>query len=341
MTHRVRGKALMELLLVTGGLGTALGCSCDFTEVRQLSESQYQALLDTHGPEPDEGVCASLCDTEPSAPPMATGDSRDSATGTLPTTTPTTYSYDDTVTTGCRLVRIDWTTPGVRCEQTRLNCAIGRRPAGLGPLRPHDATLGAHFARIAQLEAASVVAFRRLAAELSAHGAPRRLVDEALASAADEARHADQVATLARRYGVDPEAAAVAPTPRRSLEQLAVDNAVEGCVGEALGAMLAAHAAATATDPTVAATIGQIAADEARHAALSFAIGDWLRPRLTPSAQRAVAREMARALAAQQQVGPGPLSARDRRRAGVAPRSQVRRWLQALGPVVWGDAAAA
>jgi hypothetical protein len=43
---------------------------------------------------------------------------------------------------------------------------------------------------MAQLEAASIVAFDRLARELDAHGAPAELVAEARRAKTDEVRHA-------------------------------------------------------------------------------------------------------------------------------------------------------
>jgi hypothetical protein len=64
----------------------------------------------------------------------------------------------------------------------------------------------------------------------------------------------------------------VAPAPpARSLEELAVENAVEGCVRETYGALTAIWQARTAKDPSVAAAVRRIARDETRHAALSWA----------------------------------------------------------------------
>ena len=57
----------------------------------------------------------------------------------------------------------------------------GRRPAGLRPWRvpTRGSSAGRWLAEAAALEAASVPAFRRLARELAAHGAPARLVERA------------------------------------------------------------------------------------------------------------------------------------------------------------------
>ncbi len=61
----------------------------------------------------------------------------------------------------------------------------------------------------------------------------------------------------------------------RSLEALAVENAVEGCVRETMGALFAMHQAASAADPHVRATMVSIAPDETRHAALGWAVAEW------------------------------------------------------------------
>src|SRR5262245_44328737 len=81
--------------------------------------------------------------------------------------------------------------PIIEC---RLPPAIGgRRPAGLAERRSASlasGTAGAYFAELARLEAASVVAFRRLGDELRAWGAPARLTRAATRARRDEVRHA-------------------------------------------------------------------------------------------------------------------------------------------------------
>lgn len=67
---------------------------------------------------------------------------------------------------------------------------------------------------------------------------------------------------------------------------MAKDNAFEGCVREASGALLAAHQAAHARDPEVRWTFAQIARDEAQHALLSLALHDWARSRVTDVERR-------------------------------------------------------
>jgi hypothetical protein len=97
---------------------------------------------------------------------------------------------------------------------------------------------------------------------------------------------------------------------RLSLESLARDNAVEGCVRETWGALLALRQASRAADPCVRATMSRIARDEIRHAELAWDIERWLRPRLSVSqrqrvraARIAAVRELADGL--KYQLAPG------------------------------------
>jgi hypothetical protein len=162
-------------------------------------------------------------------------------------------------------------------------CGVeGRRPAGLvNPRRIHapDA-VGRWLAHAAWLEAASIPAFIYLARELELHGAPRGLVRASLASARDEVRHARVMRDIAERYGAQVPAVDVALPVERTLEELAIENAIEGCVRETWGAVVALWQAHRAHDPELRTIYRGIADDEARHAALGWAIDGWVKTRL-------------------------------------------------------------
>jgi hypothetical protein len=138
------------------------------------------------------------------------------------------------------------------------------------------------------LEAASVDAFRVLARELRHHGAPKSLVRAAERAARDEIGHARAAGALARRWGVMPRAPRVEPRPVRSLEAIAIENAVEGCVRETFGALLATHQARAAASPRLRETFSRIAKDETRHAALAWRVAQWLDGRLDGEARARV-----------------------------------------------------
>jgi hypothetical protein len=207
----------------------------------------------------------------------------------------------------------------------------GRRPSGLRPpsRRPDDG-LSRHLADAAWLEAASVNAFRLLRRELASHGAPRRLLRAASRSARDECRHARATRALARRFGVCVPRVEGTASLRRSLLDLARENAVEGCVRETWGALVALHQAERAQDPQLRAVMAPIARDELRHAELAFRIESWLTPRLSPAerrqvddSRRAAVRELREELAIE-------LAAAERARLGLPGSEDARRMLAEL-----------
>lgn len=194
-------------------------------------------------------------------------------------------------------------------------CTAGRRPEALDEAAFTDdpGTVAGWLGRMAYLEGAAILAFRDLRRDLRAHGAPRRLLRTASRSRRDEVRHARTMAALCRRHGARVPAARSDESAIPTLEQLATLNAVEGCVRESYGAVVARLQAMTAADREVRSAMARIAHEEAKHAALSFAIDGWARARLTPQARArvdAARTEAARALveAAAQEV-PAPLRA--------------------------------
>jgi hypothetical protein len=215
------------------------------------------------------------------------------------------------------------TRDGVSLAKCQLGCT-GRRPEGWSAdSAAGDGTLGAHFAEMARLEAASVEAFRHLRRELVAHRAPRRLVRAAERAARDEVRHARMTAALARRFGecvVEPR---IEPRPVRTLTSMAVENAVEGCVREAFGALVAAWQAQMASDPVIREVMSRIARDEARHAELGLAVNAWVRGRLDRAGKSrvmAARQEALTAIAGEAAPPPASIAAA----LGLPSREQTR-----------------
>lgn len=221
-------------------------------------------------------------------------------------------------------------------EKTQIamsNCAIGRRPEGLLPTAAvhRSVTLGRYFADAARLEAASVYAFERLACELTALGAPGALVARAVQSALDEVRHARVTADLARRFGSEPLPADVAALRPRSALQIALENAVEGCVRETYGALLAHYQAQAALDPHVRQAMQQIADDETRHAELSWHVARWLEPQLTHAERQCLAAARTAELAQLFTDLDAGLPAHDARAIGLPAPDVAARMLERLG----------
>ena len=141
-----------------------------------------------------------------------------------------------------------------------------------------------------------MLAFLELGRDLAALGAPDGLVAECRRAAADEVRHAVVTARLATDRGAPLQAAMVKESTLPSSAELAVANAVDGCVGESWAALLATHQAAACPDAQIAAAMALIAADETRHAALAWSVADWLALRLPAEGRLAVASTVDAAL---------------------------------------------
>ena len=188
-------------------------------------------------------------------------------------------------------------------ERGSSNCAVGRRPHGLVSKGASAVprTLGELFAEQAHLEAASVDAFAQLETELVRHGAPHSLVRRVRRAGTDEIRHAVTTTGLAARFGatvVEPQLMATAP---RTLFELALDNAVEGCVRETYGALVAEVQARRARDLEIARALRTIATEETMHAALSWDLAAWFESELDER-ELAELREVQRAAVASLRV---------------------------------------
>ena len=192
---------------------------------------------------------------------------------------------------GCQVIELDGAAsalPYVQCVCT------GRHFSGFRARPWHS--VGEWFASVAGLEAASIQAFRRLSDELQALDAPARLVRSARRSMLDEARHARLMARVARRLGASVTLPRARRFRRRSVEAIAKENAVEGCVRETYGALVGLWQSEHAGDERVRRAMRGIARDEMRHAMLAMRVAAFLEPRMTPRSRRRVAEARVRAI---------------------------------------------
>ncbi len=189
---------------------------------------------------------------------------------------------------GGRLTFVD----GEVRSRATSDCSMGRRPAGLArvPDVRFGDPVGAWLASAARLEAASVMAFHVLERELTLHAAPPALVRAAARAAEDEVRHARVTRRLALRFGSRPARARVAKRSPRALREIAIENAIEGCVRETFGALVATWQSRAAADVEIAQAMRRIAVDETRHASLGWRVARWANPMLDPDERSAVAR---------------------------------------------------
>jgi hypothetical protein len=98
------------------------------------------------------------------------------------------------------------------------------------------------------------------------------------------------MARLAEQHGARVAIPRVHGGNRRTLESIAHENAVEGCVHETYGAALLAWQARFATDASLGRIFATIAADEEGHAALAWAAARWLDAQLESDARERIAR---------------------------------------------------
>jgi hypothetical protein len=156
-------------------------------------------------------------------------------------------------------------------------------PGDLGAEAMPEATraaLAAHFVGEAAFEHASIAAFSRAALELVALGAPAGLVMGVVAAAGDEVRHARLAYSMASRLrggrvGPGPLPEAAAPLGEVTAAAVAVSSFVDGCVGEAVAAVVLREAAAAAASPELRRLFESLAEDEERHAELAWSIAAW------------------------------------------------------------------
>jgi hypothetical protein len=223
-------------------------------------------------------------------------------------------------------------------QKPRNDCpVVGRRPVGLHATEGDvcEDARGRYFADVARLEAASIQAFLRLREELALHGADEALQDAALTSAVDEVRHTDLTGRLARRFGAVPPPPSVADVPPRPLFEVLLDNAVEGCVRETFGALVAHHQALHAEDPEIREAMMGIAEDETRHAGLSWDIDAWAAPRLSTEERSALREARRQALAVLREEVAVPLDARLSAEAGLPSPQVALALLDSLEPELW------
>jgi hypothetical protein len=139
--------------------------------------------------------------------------------------------------------------------------------------------LAAHWARMGQMEHASIAAFARFQLQLLALGAPCELVEACTQALGDETQHTKLCFDLASAYAghaMGPGEldiwGSLTPTSLADVVDLVL---AEGCFGETSAAITALEAADLASDPLIVAAYTQIARDEQRHAELAFRFVRW------------------------------------------------------------------
>lgn len=219
----------------------------------------------------------------------------------------------------------------------QIPCIAGRLPAGIAFTQESEVQqeVGAYFAQLAYLEEAATIAFSFLASELAALQAPESFGLEAERAREDEQDHMLLTQALTQRYSGTLREVEVAPFTQRPLVEIAMDNAVEGCVRETYGTLMAMWQSLTAEDLVVRAVMEKIALDETRHAALSWEIARWLWPQLSAEEQAQCREAQSKAITALQAEIANEPSAELVRLAGFPTAAQASCLFSQLEEALW------
>ena len=170
----------------------------------------------------------------------------------------------------------------------------GRMPNGLhvknGPVATQSSVnvLGQYLADMTAMETAAITAFSNLSLELEANDAPSELIARARQAVLEEARHSEMAALLAASFDAEMPEVCVDDFCLRSLYEIALENAVEGCVNETFAAACGLWQSEYAQLDVFRKVIGHITEEEMGHAALSWEIHQWIMPQLSEVQQEQI-----------------------------------------------------
>ncbi|MGB1311178.1 MAG: hypothetical protein ACPG47_08190 [Leucothrix sp.] len=166
----------------------------------------------------------------------------------------------------------------------------GRLPNGLHLTDTQSSpnVLGQYLADMTAMETAAITAFYYLSRELEAYNAPAELITRARKAMLEETRHSEMAALLAASFDAEMPEVSVDDFCLRSLYEIALENAVEGCVNETFAAACGLWQSEHAQLGVFRQVIGHITEEEMGHASLSWDIHQWIMPQLSEAEQEQV-----------------------------------------------------
>ena len=187
----------------------------------------------------------------------------------------------------------------IHAPYTCTKIVPGRMPNGL-QTGHNQATaqnsIARYLADMTTMETAAITAFKYLVKELKAYGAPSSLIAHAQLAVEEEQRHAEMAGLLAAAHQAEVSEILVADFALRSLFEIALENAIEGCINETFAAACGLWQSEHAQMPVFKEVIAHITDEEMGHAALSWEIHEWLMPQLTSSQQQSINNAQAEAV---------------------------------------------
>mgnify|MGYP000088379020 FL=1 len=179
---------------------------------------------------------------------------------------------------------------------------LGRLPNGLHLTNNQAVTqssvnvIGQYLADMTAMETAAITAFYYLSRELEAYAAPAELIARAREAVLEETRHSEMAALLAASFDAEMPEISVDDFCLRPLYEIALENAVEGCVNETFAAACGLWQSEYAQLDVFRKVIGHITEEEMGHAALSWDIHQWIMPQLSQAEQEQIHRAQASAV---------------------------------------------
>ena len=178
----------------------------------------------------------------------------------------------------------------VSCTGATGRIMHGRAATTPAQYQALDDDWGGYFARLAQEEATAVFAFGELLEYLQDWEAPKLLQDWCSRIIEEEKVHTLMMSGLAHRNGQE-SAVVQFPEPNRvSMKEMAIHNALTGCIGETWSAVLLRYQSEHA--PKYNGIFKRVAKDETSHAEFSWSLHEWLMYQLTEDEQTEVTQVM-------------------------------------------------
>ena len=178
----------------------------------------------------------------------------------------------------------------VQCSGGLIRVMFGRAATTPAQYQTLEDDWGGYFARLAQEEATAVFAFTELLDHLQRWEAPASLQDWCEQIIDEERVHALMMSGLAHRNGQQSAVVQFPEVNRVSMKEMAMHNALTGCIGETWSAVLLRYQAEHA--PKYNGVFKRIAKDETSHAEFSWALHEWLMSQLMEDQQEEVTRAM-------------------------------------------------
>ena len=178
----------------------------------------------------------------------------------------------------------------VECSGSIVHIQFGRAATTPTKLESFEADWGGYFANLAQEEATAVFAFGELLEHLQRWQAPESLQDWCRKIIREERTHALMMSGLAHRNGQGSAVIQFPSVNQVSMKEMAIHNALTGCIGETWSAVLLRYQSEHA--PKYNGVFKRIAKDETSHAEFSWVLHEWLMSQLTQDEQTEVLEAM-------------------------------------------------